>query len=181
MKKLISLSSALLICGSAARAAELQIEKENSRIQVDAKATGHSFTGDLKDYTVKVAGNVSTSEPSSVSLKWDFNDLKTGDEKRDKEMIKWLGGGKPTGTFTFGKSWKDDKGSLQAEGEITIHGISKTISFPYSVKREGNRATIDGTATLDYQNFKLPIIRNLAVMKVEPNLTVRFHLTGEVK
>lgn len=181
MKKLIPLSSTLLIFGSVAQGAELQIEKENSRIQVDAKATGHGFTGDLKDYTVKVAGNASTSDPSSVALKWDFNDLKTGDEKRDKEMIKWLGGGTPTGTFTFGKSWKDDTGNLHAEGEITIHGISKTISFPYRVTREGNWVTIDGTAKLDYQNFKLPIIRNMAVMTVDPKLTIRFHLTGQVK
>jgi hypothetical protein len=49
------------------------------------------------------------------------------------------------------------------------------------VKKEGNWLTIDGTATLDYQNFGLPIIRTMAVMTVNPKLTVRFHLVGVAK
>lgn len=182
MKKLILLQAILPCIGSfVAQSAELQIDKERSRIQVDAKATGHGFTGDLKDYTVKVTGDTATSAPSSVSLKWDFNDLKTGDEKRDKEMIKWLGGGKPAGTFTFGKSWTDAAGQSHAEGELTINSISQTISFPYTLEHNGGWLIIDGTAKMDYQNFKLPIIRSMAVMTVDPKLTVRFHLTGQVK
>lgn len=182
MKKPMSLIMIPLLLGSVSvHGAELQIDKERSRIQVDAKATGHSFTGDLKDYKVKITGDASTSTPASVSVEWDFNDLKTGDEKRDKEMIKWLGGGKPTGTFAFGKSWSDQTGLAHAEGDLTIHGVSKTISFPYTVKREGGWVTIDGTAKLDYENFKLPIIRSMAVMTVDPKLTVRFHLTGQIK
>lgn len=48
------------------------------------------------------------------------------------------------------------------------------------MKKEGNWVTIDGTAKLDYQDFKLPIIRALAVMKVDPELNVRFHVVGEL-
>lgn len=182
MKKPMSFIVIPLFLGSiSVHGAELQIDKERSRIQVDVKATGHGFTGNLKDYTAKVTGDATTSDPSSVSINWDFNDLKTGDEKRDKEMIKWLGGGAPIGTFTFGKSWTDAAGQSHAEGDLTIHGVSKTISFPYSVKRDGGWVTIDGTAKIDYLNFKLPIIRTMAVMTVDSNLTVRFHLTGQMK
>lgn len=182
MKKPILLPLAVMLCGSMiARPAELAVDKERSRIQVDAKATGHGFTGTLNDYTIKVTGDAATSAPAAVSLKWDFNDLKTGDEKRDKEMIKWLGGGKPTGSFSFGKSWKDGAGNQNAEGKLTINGISKTITFPYTAKREGEWLTIDGTAKLDYEDFKLPIIRSMAVMTVDPKLSVRFHITGQVK
>jgi polyisoprenoid-binding protein YceI len=182
MKNLTLKVIAVIAAGvTGALADNLEIDKTNSRVQVDAKATGHGFTGELKDYTVKVSGNAATNEPTAFSLQWDFNDLKTGDEKRDKEMIKWLGGGKPKGSFTFSKSWTDDKGKLRAEGELTIHGISKTVSFPYSVKRDGDFVTIDGTVNMDYQNFSLPIIRTMAVMTVDPKLAVRFHVVGQVR
>lgn len=169
-----------LLMLAVARAEPLKVDKGRSRIQVDAQATGHDFTGTLEDYTAKVTGDPSTLDPSSFELSWKFDDLKTGKNDRDDEMIKWLGGGKPAGSFKFTKSWKDKSGKRFAMGKITIHGVGKTISFPYSVKKEGRWVTIDGTASLDYQDFGLPIIRAMAIMKVDPKLSVRFHVVGKL-
>ena len=154
------------------RSATVEVDPARSRIQVDAKATGHRFTGELKKYTLKAAGDASTGKPTDLDLAWDFNDLKTDDEKRDKEMIQWLGGGKPKGSFAFVKSWdvKPDGGS-----------VSKSVTFPYTVKRDGEWVTLDGKVSLDYQNFKLPVIRAMLVMTVDPALVVRFHVVGKVK
>ncbi len=164
-----------------AHAATLEVDKERSRIQVDAKATGHSFAGDLGKYTIKAEGDAVSHKPSALDLAWDFNDLKTGDEKRDKEMVKWLGGGKPKGSFTFVKSWDEKPGSGMAQGTLTIHGFSKSVSFPYTVKVDGEWVTLDGKVSMDYQDFKLPIIRSMAVMTVDPKLVIRFHVVGKVK
>ncbi len=170
----------LMLAATSAGAATLKVEKQRSRIHVDAKATGHSFTGTLKDYTIKVTGNPATLEPDSFTLEWTFDHLETGQEDRDDEMIKWLGGGKPAGSFEFIKSWKDDQGRLFGMGTLKIHGVSKTVSFPYTVKKDGRWVTIDGTAKLDYEDFSLPIVRAMAVMTVDPELTVRFHIVGKL-
>ncbi len=164
-----------------APAETLQVDATRSRIQVDAKATGHEFTGNLEKYTVTAAGDAASHKPTTLDLTWDFNDLKTGDVKRDKEMIKWLGGGTPKGSFSFQKSWDEKPDGGSAMGTLTIHGISKTLSFPYTVKREGEWVTIDGKVSMDYQNFKLPLIRAMALMTVDPKLVVRFHLVGKVR
>jgi polyisoprenoid-binding protein YceI len=174
------LSGILILLPLLASAESLKVDKAKSRIQVDAKATGHEFTGTLSDYSAKVTGDGTTLQPTGVDLTWKFSDLKTGEAKRDKEMIQWLGGGAPQGSFTFTKKWTGN-GQTYAMGNLKIHGITKAISFPYTVKKEGNWLTIDGTATLDYQNFGLPIIRTMAVMTVNPKLTVRFHLVGVAK
>ena len=170
----------LLLIPVLATAGTLKIDQAKSRIQVDAKATGHEFTGTLSTFSAKISGDDPGLTPTAVDLTWKFSDLKTNEDKRDKEMIKWLGGGAPDGSFTFTKTWTD-KGTTHAMGDLKIHGIKKAISFPYTAKKEGNWVTIDGTATLDYQDFGLPIIRTMAVMTVNPKLTVRFHLVGEVK
>jgi polyisoprenoid-binding protein YceI len=164
-----------------AHAATLEVDKNRSRIQVDAKATGHNFTGTLKDYQASVSGDAASLKPDGFELKWSFKNLDTDDAKRDAEMIKWLGGGDPKGSFKFTKSWTGKDGGQQGSGTLTIHGISKEISFPYTAKKDGDWVTIDGKVSLDYQNFSLPIIRSMAVMTVDPKLTVRFHVVGKVK
>jgi len=181
MKKLFSSClGVMLLCGSMAQAADLEVDKSRSRIQVDARATTHSFTGTLEDYTVRAAGDASTNAATSLSLAWDFNDLKTGDVKRDEAMIAWLGGGKPKGSFKLIKSWMEPEGP-RAQGELTINGVTKVIAIPYTIQREGNWVTIDGKARVNYFNYNLPEIRSMAVMTVEPWLLVRFHIVGKVK
>ena len=170
-----------LFWANVAHSATFDVDTTRSRIQVDAKATGHTFAGDLKTYTLTATGDAATNTPAALSLSWDFNDLKTADDKRDKAMIDWLGGGKPKGSFTFAKSWDEKPEGGNAQGTLTINGVAKTVSFPYTVKKEGEWVTVDGKVSLDYQNFKLPIIRAMALMTVEPKLVVRFHLVGKVK
>lgn len=162
-------------------AATLEVDKDRSRIQVDARATGHTFCGELGKYTIAASGDAATHKPTALKLSWDFNDLKTADAKRDKAMIAWLGGGKPKGAFTLVKTWDETTTGGKAEGTVTINGVSKNVSFPYLVKREGEWVTLDGKVSLDYQNFKLPIIRSMAVMTVDPKLFIRFHVVGTVK
>lgn len=164
-----------------ASGASLEVDSSRSRIQVDAKATGHGFTCNLEKYTLKGAGDATSHEPAQLVMTWDFNDLKTGDEKRDKEMLHWLGGGKPQGSFKFVKSWDENPGGGNAQGTLTINGVSKVLAFPYTVKQDGDWVTIDGQVAMDYQNFKLPVVRAMAVMTVDPKLAVRFHVVGKVK
>ncbi|GAA5484256.1 protein YceI [Haloferula sargassicola] len=179
MKKSIGLALCGLMLGAGANAATMKVDKGRSRIQVDAKATGHSFTGTLKDYTANVQGDASSLKPQAFELKWTFDNLKTGEKDRDEKMLEWLGGAKPAGSFTFTKTW-DKGGQHYAMGNLTIHGVSKAISFPYTVQKDGDWVTIDGTATMDYTNFGLPIIRSMALMTVKPGLSIRFHLVGKI-
>ena len=172
----IAAAGGFIFAAACVQAATIEVDPSRSRIQVDVKATGHAFTGDLKKYTLNATG-----KPSGLDLAWDFNDLKTGEEKRDKEMIKWLGGGNPKGAFAFVKSWEETATGGKAQGMLTINGVAKSIAFPYTVKTEGGWVTIDGKVTINYQTFNLPVIRTMAVMTVNPELAVRFHLVGKLK
>ena len=163
------------------QAAGLKVDHERSRIQIDCHATGHDFTATLEQYEATATGSATSLAPESFELKWKFSDLHTGDKKRDHEMIHWLEDASPKGSFRFTKSWTDDKGGLHAMGKLTVHGVSKDIAFPYTVKKEGEWVTIDGKAVMNYKDFKLPLIRAMAVMTVDPKLSVRFHVVGTIK
>lgn len=172
----------LMMAGAFAQAAEsLEVDRTRSRIQVDIKATGHWFTSELKEYQVSASGDQATLAPASFQLDWNFKKLDSDDKSRDTQMVDWLGGGEPKGAFKWIKSWKEKDGSDRAMGELTIHGVTKTISFPYQVEKVGEWVTIRGQVRMDYQDFGLPIIRSMAVMTVDPKLLVRFHVVGKVK
>ena len=85
------------------------------------------------------------------------------------------------GYFKFTKSWTDKAGKEQGMGTLTINGVSKAVSFPFTAKKDGEWVTIEGKVSMDNQNFSLPIIRSMAVMTVDPKLVVRFHIVGKVK
>jgi len=177
----LTVASGLLCLVASSQAAMVEVDPARSRIQVDAKATGHEFTGDLKNYTIQAAGDLASHKPTSLNLTWEFNDLKTGDEKRDKEMLKWLGNAKPKGSFSMVKTWDETLDGGKAQGTLTLVGVSQSVLFPYTVKVDGEWVTLDGKVSIDYQNFKLPIIRAMAVMTVDPKLIIRFHVVGKIK
>ncbi len=163
-------------------AGDLSVDAQKSWVKVDASATGHSFSGSLSKFEAKVSGDAASLVPSSATLQWDFSDLKTNDAKRDAEMLKWLEYVKnQKGTFEMTKTWTDAAGKTWAQGNLKIHGISKSLAFPLTSSKSGDRVKIDGSVWIDYQDFSLPIIRNMAVMTVDPKLKISFHLEGDVK
>jgi polyisoprenoid-binding protein YceI len=165
-----------------ALAGTLSVDPAKSWVHVDAKSTGHDFTGKLDKFTASVTGDNATLTPAEATLSWDFADLKTGDGDRDKEMLSWLDHGKnPGGSFKMTKTWKDGKGTSWAQGSLKIHGISKSVAFPLSVKKDGGHVSIGGEVWIDHQDFNLPVITKMVVMTVDPKLKISFHLEGAVK
>jgi polyisoprenoid-binding protein YceI len=163
-----------------ATAATLEVDKVRSKIQVAAKATGHEFTGTLTDYTLTASGDAATLKPTALELSWTFKNLDTADAGRDAEMIKWLGGGAPKGTYKFVKVWSK-AGVDYAEGTLTINGVAKTVHLPIKVSKAGEVITTTGSLEIDYKDFGLPLIRAMLVMTVDPKLTIRFTVVGKVK
>lgn len=163
-------------------AADLTVDASKSWLKFDASATGHSFDGSLKKFNAEVSGDMSSLTPATANLSWDFKDLDTDEPKRDAEMLKWLDHGKsPKGSFQMLKSWVDGSGATWVQGTLKIHSVAKAIAFPIRTSKNGDHVKIDGQVWIDYLDFGLPIIRNMAVMKVDPKLKISFHLEGDAR
>lgn len=163
-----------------APAATYEVDKGKSKIEISAKATGHNFGGTLKDYKLTAAGDPATLKPTTLDFSWSFKDLDTADGGRDAEMLKWLGGGDPKGSYKFVKVWSKN-GVDYAEGTLTIHGVSKTVHIPITVKKDGNTVTTSGKLVINYNDFGLPLVKAMLVMTVDPEVSVSFTLVGQAK
>ena len=176
--KFLRLLPALLLLPCALLAAErsLKIDRSRSFVDVDVDAT-KNFTAHLDAYDAKV-GVDDAGKIKSAVFTFRFADLKSGNDSRDTDMIKWLGGGAPEGRFELGNLALTPDGQGQASGRLIFHGVTERIEFPINVTRVDGAYAITGETTIDYRNWKLKVIRKAFLFTVAPEVKVRFKLTG---
>lgn len=164
-----------------ALAGEMKVDPEKSRVEVAVKATGDDFVATLTRFDSKIAVDETNGVPRSAIVIWNFKDLKTGNKSRDKEMLHWLEHNRfPTAKFTLkGCSLQD--GKWVGSGDLEMHGVSKGIVFPLSIRREGAHIVYSAEISLDHRDFGLQRIVKFLVLKVDPILSVHFELMGEVE
>lgn len=161
-------------------AGNYQIDKSKSTVAVDARATPpHTFTSVAKDYQYDIQ-----IEPGKLSLdkaifSFKFEDLDSDNSKRDKKMRNWMEIGiHPKARFELGEV-VEGPGELIGKGTYFMHGIEVEIEVPFSINRDGDIVTIDGTAEFNYEDWDLEIIK-LFIFTVKPELKVHFHLEGSL-
>ena len=87
--------------------------------------------------------------------------IKTGIDKRDEHLVKYLEGKKfPTATMTVDKSkltLPDDGKETEGKttGELKLHGVTKTVPITYKIKRTGSDYHVRGTTVFTLDDFKI--------------------------
>jgi len=164
------------------RAAEhaLSIDKSHSRIEVSVDATFREFTAKLSDYETDILADTATGKITRATLRFKFADLKTGEDKRDEAMLTWENNDQfPEAVFTLTAFDGSNPGKPTARGQLIFHGVARSIALSLTVVTKDQLVySIDGEANLDVQDFGLPILHRYGFIRVDPTVTVSFHLQG---
>lgn len=177
IRPLALLSLLLLPLALAAADRILKIDPARSYVDVDVKATMDSFTARLDAYDLRATvGDKDRIKTAALSFK--FADLKTGKPERDDAMIEWLGGGEPAGRFELGILAITPSGQGQVSGNLTFHGKTALVEFPVNIEQADGAHTITGTATINTHTWGLKTFRKFGVLKVDPEVKIRFKFTG---
>lgn len=172
------LSASVAVCGARAAEQPLVIDFARSRVEVVVKATVDSFVGRLEAYDATIGVDVAAGELRSARFGFHFADVKTGKPDRDEQMNAWQDTAHhPDGEFVMTSLARVD-GVLTAAGTLRLHDMAREISFPVSVSHVDGLFAVDGDATIDTREFGLPAIKKFLVLKVDPEVHVRFHLQG---
>ena len=68
---------------------------------------------------------------------------------------------------------------LSVDGRLTLHGVSRPISVPVTVRLSGNRMTASGTVTIRQSDFGIrPITAGGGTVKVKDEVTVAFTIVA---
>lgn len=176
------LAAAILGLPLAARAdgALFVLDRAESHVDIAVKATLGSFVAHLVDYQVAITLDPEDGRVETAAFHADLSGVKTGRADRDHNMSEWFQTNEfPQVVFELGAVDRGPNGALTARGQVHLHGQRREIRFPITVSVNRGLTVIDGTTTLDTQDFGLPIIRFL-VLTVDPVVQVHFHLQGSL-
>ena len=71
----------------------------------------------------------------------------------------------------------DDDGRFRIEGDLTFHGVTKTITGELQIAADDGRMTIEGEHVFDIRDYGVKPPRIL-MLRVEPEVTVRIKLVA---
>lgn len=160
----------------------LTIDKSRSHIEAMGASTEENFTASLSAYDAAISIDPVEKRIGSARLTFRFSDIKTGDEKRDTEMLAWQQSDQfPDCIFILDALLPAPGGTFNARGKFILHGTTKVITIPVTINyTRPDLCLIDGDLPLDTTDFGLPLIRRYGLFKVSPILQVKFHLEGTV-
>jgi polyisoprenoid-binding protein YceI len=135
------------------------MDRSESHVDIAIKSTLDSFVAHLEDFDVAITLDPENERVESTAFHADLSAVKTGLAARDHNMSVWLQTNEfPQIVFELKAVDRSPNGALTARGRFKLHGQMHDIRFPLTVTVNGRLATIDGTATLDTQEYGLPII-----------------------
>jgi len=155
----------------------LEVDKENSRIFAQVQATGHSFDAVVEGYDLEIKWNPETRKIESGHFTFDFKEVTTGKERRDREMLDWLNYSKyPTASYHFEMIEPAGESMYKAQGTLRLHGVEHplTVSFKKEILDSGIR--IKGHTVMDHREWNLEKIRAFLIMTVDPKLDINFDI-----
>ncbi len=139
------------------------------------KNFGINTKGYLDGIKGEIHWNKTTPASSSFSVAVDANTINTGVEARDKHLRKeeYFNVEKyPEISFTS-TSVSGTAPNLTITGNLTMKGVTKAVSFPFTVKEDGEGFLFEGSFTINRRDYGVG--GNSLVMSDDVKVTLKVH------
>ncbi|MFM2371200.1 MAG: hypothetical protein RIS85_922 [Pseudomonadota bacterium] len=123
------------------------------RVQVNGEPVDGRFSG----WTADIALDPEQPETGSISVRIPVLSATTGDDTRDT-MLKgddFFGGGPAVATFRSSAIRRTGPDRYQARGTLAMNGARRPVTLSFGLKVMGDKAAVDGRASLDRTAFSL--------------------------
>ena len=158
------------------------IDKAQSELAATMHATPpHNFTSVAKNFTCDIDIDPETLAITKAICSFNFEDLDSGKDARDKKMCKWMDIEKhPTATFEMKQLLpQNEAGEQVALGDFTMHAITQPVKVAFTLKREDDTIIIEGHSEMNHEDWGLNRVR-LLFFSVDPLLKPHFRLVGKL-
>ena len=153
-------SAAAMQANPAAMGDTFAITAQNSKISwTGSKVTG-SHTGTFGGYSGSISLAGDRPETGRVTLDIDMTTLMVDPDKllthlKSNEFFDVEKFPKATFVSTNIKPGGDKGASHTVTGNLTLHGVTKSISFPATIHREGNVVTVKSEFSINRRDFNV--------------------------
>jgi polyisoprenoid-binding protein YceI len=140
---------------SAAPAAWI-VDPAASRLGFQGAMNGEAFTGAFRRWTAQIVFDPKALAASKVAVSVDVASAASGSADRDQALPTddWFAAGKfPRATFVT-RAFRDlGGGRYEADGDLTLRGVSRPVALPFTLAITGDTAKMNGQAVLDRAAF----------------------------
>jgi polyisoprenoid-binding protein YceI len=118
------------------------------------------------------------------SFEVDLTTIKTNQSRRDDQVQQALDTGTdPTATFTLSQpielgsdAASGAEVSVDAVGDLTIHGVTRQVTFPLQAKLVNGTAVVVGSLDLTFSDYDVQVPRSPVVLSVDDHGTLELQL-----
>jgi polyisoprenoid-binding protein YceI len=175
--RLISAIAALCVAASAS-AAEFKISPASSKIEfVGSKANG-SHTGGFKDFSGTVSAPSSDLSGATIKVEIATPSLYSDNEQltrhlKTPDFFDVASHPKATFVSTAIAASKKPGTTHDVVGNLTLHGVTKSITVPVKAMMTGDGLTIEGAFTLLREDFKMSYGKGMIKNEVSVKLSMK--------
>lgn len=157
------------------------VDKAASRLTFRASANNEGFDGVFKTWDAQIAFDPKNLKASHATVTVAMASVVTGDPTRDQMLptADWFDVGK------FGKSVFETTSITEAgpnryiaNGTLTLHGVKRAVTLPFTLTIAKDVAKMDGTTTVNRMDFSLGHGQAGGPETVSPQVAVTVKLTA---
>jgi len=168
-----------LMIGSApawAQRAWPDAELRHGTLSFDGKSTLGDFTGTTATLRGQMRGGATLRDVRGW-VEAPVNTLKTGNNRRDRDLIKTMEASiYPTIRFQLEgvkAEWeRGDSAGVILEGDFFIHGVQRREHIPATVVRTADAVRVTASLPMNLHDYKVDKLTRFLVFKMKPDIVV---------
>ncbi len=158
MKLILPLLATLTLASPPLALAAQQLDPSRSEIRFTARQMGVSAEGRFRKFAAQVDFHPDRLAQSRATIDIDIASISLGSPENETELKKraWFNlAGFPTARFTAHRFVQRSGNQYQVDGKLTIKGISRDVSAPFTLQQSGTTLTVSGTVPLKRLQFNI--------------------------
>ena len=156
MLKTLALAATLLMFAAPTFAATWTVDPAQSKLGFSGTQTEQPFSGTFKTWTGSIDFDPTKPDAAHVLVTIDTGSATTADTQRDEALPQedWFDVAKfPKATFEATGFTPRGPNAYEAKGKLTIRGIAKDVTLPFTLTTTGDMAHAVGKANLIRTDF----------------------------
>ena len=177
--KPLLLSALVMAIALPALAAVSQLDASKSTVGIVFKQMNVPVDAKFKKFSANIDYQAAKPEASKASVEIDLASFDLGDADYNKEVLKkeWFNAAQfPKATFVATSMKLAAAGKLDVSGTLSIKGKTSNVSFPLSVKQDGNKQIFDGSLPIKRLAFNIGEGEWKDTGMVADEVVIKFHV-----
>lgn len=159
--------------------AALSFDAKKSSVVITAKQMNVPLTAKFTKINGTVNYDPAKPDATTAKIEIDINSFDLGDPEYNKDVLSkdWFNAAQfPKATFVSTSMKAAGEGKLTANGKLTIKGKTADVSFPVSIKKDGNATLFDGSLPIRRLTFNVGEGDWKDTSMVADEVVIKFHV-----